>query len=623
VKIQEVIPDKKKDYSIIESVKFKDNDFIDFEIVLNSNLVSIIGSRSTGKSIFLRSIARAIDKNHVEEVCGDISNLINPDTIVKWKNGTEDKFENSSENKIIYIPQNFLNNQITEADPDSFSYKLINDILRSDKDYKSIFSRIDTHNYDFETKTHENITKLFKTEAELTDLKKQLKELGSPDDVKKEIEKLNKEYLDLQSKDDLDENDKKLQKVLIEELRILENNLILIKNDEFIINKSLEYLTPKKTFFEKDIIQDLSKLTKNNINTEISKADTIYKSSLINLFKENIDNFKKDVEKIKVEISSKEDDLETLNKKLNKSKLAEEIFSRIKEEEEVLFLIKDKKDKIEKIQKISEITLLNIFQDYTSFIGNLEYDKNSFLFPEEYDNFEAELSFKTKEFKNALESSLNKKKFSAFENKYSIDLFEFKYDESDFLKKLEIIIKAILDETLPTKGAKSKKNVIKELLGIYHFINFSIIEDGEKLENMSPGKRSFALLKVLIESDKSKWPIILDQPEDDLDANSISKGLSKFLKGKKKYRQIIIASHNPNLVVGADSEQIIIANQEGSDSKNRSKRFEYMSGSIENTYIDEEESCYLYCKGIKEHICDILEGGEESFKKRQNKYNIR
>ena len=51
---------------------------------------------------------------------------------------------------------------------------------------------------------------------------------------------------------------------------------------------------------------------------------------------------------------------------------------------------------------------------------------------------------------------------------------------------------------------------------------------------MSPGKKSFALLKVLIESDKSRWPILIDQPEDDLDADSISKSLSKFLRRKKE-----------------------------------------------------------------------------------------
>ncbi|MCE7698781.1 MAG: DNA double-strand break repair nuclease NurA [Methanobacterium paludis] len=146
VKIQEILPDKKNDYTVIDSVKFEDSNFIDSEIVLNSNLVSIIGGKSTGKSIFLRSIARAIDRDYVEKVSNNFSKLINPNTIIKWGNGKKGTFEDNSENKIIYIPQNFLNNQLTEADPDSFSYKLISDILKSDEDM-AIFDKFKKEGY--------------------------------------------------------------------------------------------------------------------------------------------------------------------------------------------------------------------------------------------------------------------------------------------------------------------------------------------------------------------------------------------------------------------------------------------------------------------------------------------
>jgi DNA polymerase III alpha subunit len=75
VKIQETRPDEKNEYEVIDSVRFESDKFLNSEIVLNSNLVSIIGGRSTGKSIFLRSIARAIDEDHVKDVCADISDL--------------------------------------------------------------------------------------------------------------------------------------------------------------------------------------------------------------------------------------------------------------------------------------------------------------------------------------------------------------------------------------------------------------------------------------------------------------------------------------------------------------------------------------------------------------------
>lgn len=621
VKIQEVIPDKKYEYAIIESVKFEDDEFISNEISLNSNLVSIIGGRSTGKSIFLRSIARAIDKKQVDTKCKNVNDLINPITIVKWKNGNEDTSEKSSEKKIIYIPQNFLNNQITESDPDSFSYNLINDILKSDNDYKLLFSNIDRHKYDFETNTHNKITKLYETEDKLIELKKQLKELGNPEDVQKEKEKLMKEYNDLQSKD-VSEEDKKQQEKLIEKSNFLKKKLDLLKNDDSILSKSLDYLTAKKTFIDRDIIQDLSEWTKNEINFAIDKADSTYKNSLIDLVHNEVDNLQKDIKKNEQEIITIETKLIKINEKLNSSQLAEEIFKEIKEETIILSSIKDKEEKIKKMEEFNESILKDIFNSYNSFIKNLEHEINNFSFSDEYANFKAELRFKSKEFQNSLENSLDKRKFKGFEDNHGIDLYEFNYDEVNFLKNLETLIKSILNGDLKTKSSKSSKNVIKELLGVYHFINFNIIEDGEELGKMSPGKRSFALLKVLIESDKSRWPILLDQPEDDLDAKSISERLSTFLKEKKKKRQIIIVSHNPNLVVGADSEQVIIANQDGTDLKNMSKRFEYISGSIENSFIANDEDCHLYKRGIKEHICDILEGGEESFKKRQYKYNI-
>jgi ABC-type dipeptide/oligopeptide/nickel transport system ATPase component len=623
VKIQEIRPDEKNDYEVIDSIEFKDDDFIYTKILLNNNLVSIIGGRSTGKSIFLRSIARAIDKNLVNEVCGDVSDLINPNTIVKWKNGKIDTSEDSSENKIKYIPQNFLNSQI-ELEPDSFSNKLIKSILKSDNNYKEIFSRINNHITKFETEIHKNINDLFETETILNDLKEQKKELGSPNAIEKQIEILNENYNNFQIKEEVSDEDKELQEKLLGELENLNKELDLVEDDKSLLDEFLDYLRGEETFIYMDIIKNLSDDTKTEIFSAIFIADVIYKDSLVNLIEEKFEDSKKNIETIQENITSKKEQLETLNTKLNSSEQAKETFKKIEEEKARLTLIKEKIEEIKEIEKKYENILKDIFDVYGLFIENLEFEKKSFPFEDsaEYNNFKAELIFKTKEFQNSLENSLNKKKFSTFKKKYGIDLFDFKYNNDNFQEDLEKIIIAILNEILVTKSRKTKKNVLKELLRVYHFINFNIVEDGDKLEKMSPGKRSFTFLKVLIESDKSSWPILIDQPEDDLDANSISRSLSKFLREKKRNRQIIIVSHNPNLVVGADSEQVIIANQEGSDSRNKSKKFEYISGSIENTYNEENDSCFLYCKNIKEHICNILEGGEESFKKRQNKYNI-
>lgn len=75
---------------------------------------------------------------------------------------------------------------------------------------------------------------------------------------------------------------------------------------------------------------------------------------------------------------------------------------------------------------------------------------------------------------------------------------------------------------------------------------------------------------------------MIDQPEDDLDNRSVFDELIPFIRRKKKERQIIVITHNANVVIGADAEEIIIANQTRSKSENKEKRVEYWSRSIEN-----------------------------------------
>ena len=96
------------------------------------------------------------------------------------------------------------------------------------------------------------------------------------------------------------------------------------------------------------------------------------------------------------------------------------------------------------------------------------------------------------------------------------------------------------------------------------------------------------------------------------------------MKIKKQERQIILVTHNPNIVVGTDAEMVLVANQHGVSNKNtNNKKFQYFTGSIENTFSNNETSIVLERQGIKEHICEILEGGEYAFKLREKRYNIR
>ena len=146
--------------------------------------------------------------------------------------------------------------------------------------------------------------------------------------------------------------------------------------------------------------------------------------------------------------------------------------------------------------------------------------------------------------------------------------------------------------------------------------------DNDFIDVMSPGKKALALLKILIDLDENTCPILIDQPEDDLDNRSIFNELIPFLRKKKVQRQIIVVTHNANVVLGGDAEEIIVANQDGQNAKNKEYRFEYKSGAIEDIEKDREAKDILSKKTIQEHICEILEGGKEAFELRRKKYHM-
>lgn len=123
-------------------------------------------------------------------------------------------------------------------------------------------------------------------------------------------------------------------------------------------------------------------------------------------------------------------------------------------------------------------------------------------------------------------------------------------------------------------------------------------------EKLSVGQRGTLLLKIYLATATYKQIFIVDQPEDNLDNKFIMDELVPLIRQIKQSRQIILSTHNANLVVNADAEQVIIANLDGRDDK------KYLSGSIENPSINQ---------GIK----DILEGGDVAFIQRENKYGYK
>ncbi|MGL4990827.1 MAG: TrlF family AAA-like ATPase [Sarcina sp.] len=121
----------------------------------------------------------------------------------------------------------------------------------------------------------------------------------------------------------------------------------------------------------------------------------------------------------------------------------------------------------------------------------------------------------------------------------------------------------------------------------------------------SPGQKSAAILAFILSQGTA--PLIIDQPEDDLDNSLIIDLIVENIRKIKANRQVIIVTHNPNIPVLGDAEGIIMLdrNADGKVSFKNGKA----TGCIEE-------------KTIKNGICDIMEGGIEAFKKRESKYKV-
>lgn len=195
---------------------------------------------------------------------------------------------------------------------------------------------------------------------------------------------------------------------------------------------------------------------------------------------------------------------------------------------------------------------------------------------------------------------------------------------------IEDCIKNIVNEALKGnvtfKGGYNVQSFMSKLFAeCWYELTLNVEYDGDNLKDMSPGKRSFVILKLLLDFSEKKCPILIDQPEDNLDNRAIYGELVKYIRRKKKERQIILVTHNPNIVVGADSEEVIIANQNGKNSPNSDKiKFQYKTGGLEDSLerINDEMIPILDRCGVREHVCDILEGGEKAFRDRENKYGF-
>jgi predicted ATPase len=606
VRIQQNKPEEKRGYYTIDSIVLNEPNFWNQIIYFNENLNTIIGGRATGKSTLLSCIAKRsgaiIDKEFINSHSSSIK--------ITWKDGEVD-----IQRDIDFFPQNYM---FDIASNPKQRDKLIERIIEdydTEKHYDTYKGFIASN----KNRLSQLIRNLFNIQSEIIEIKGLLKLKGDKQGVESEIKNISAKLAS--SKIAISEEQLAAYKIISETVSNKENQIKIIDSDvvqikhistQQIFNESFKYsFSSLSESFRKLITADfdaIRKVTEDKWEEQLKQHEI-----LINKDKERLLN--------EIVIEKEKSAYKLGQKVIESNNQYQELNERLKSEQKKLNEIKLLEEQL--VTKIAEKDALktNVIKQHLEFKNKVIFLKQNLTLSSSGIEITPKIFLNKDLLKDFLTSRLNQ------QGKEKQDFIAYFYD--NYIKETENVcidfLEKALNNLIEFKSGNRNQDVTVELLSSNWFdVSFDLKYQNDAFKNMSQGKQAFVILKLLLEFSKKECPILIDQPEDSLDNRAIYNELVKYLVEKKKKRQIILVTHNSNVVVSADAEQIIVANQQGEKSPNvEDCKFQYVTGSLEFTKEkDDDIGITLFSQGIREHVCEILEGGNEAFKRREKKYGI-
>lgn len=494
VKIQGNKPEEKSGYQVIESIIVDDLNCKQ-TVLLNPNLNTIIGGRSTGKSTLLKLIAHAINpkigiiEKHIREIAEQ-------STSVRWQDGEENKIRD-----IEFFPQSHM-------------YDIARDVAKKDRLIEGIVKEKDTDAVleDYEsfcasTKSilQTNIDNLFKLQAEQSIHKKQLKEKGDKEGLEKEIANV--------------------------EIKIKQAH-----DDDFSKGDLEKYETIKKTLLVKE--QLLARIKKDKHEIELLKEDGLFDQSLTYKFNSLSDDTAKVIEQVfikikenalkewKVELSKQMESLGVSEKSLQKeveeikeatvfkkgeihqaqnkqySELSERLKNERKNLDNILFIQKQ----IEALESQKDKLFSQVVDNHLAYSKKIKTLISGFGLEHEDIKITIERVFREKKCASLLGDFIN---LQISANKELVDDWTHQYDKNT-KQKVESFLSNALNGSIVLKSYKEMKDLTKGLLTEnWYSISYKLTYENDTFEKMSDGKKAFVILKLLLEfSDKEGYVVI-------------------------------------------------------------------------------------------------------------------
>lgn len=627
VRLQNIEPNKDYPKPYFSDIKIEDTEifgdggvkFSSKELPLNSNLIAIIGGRGTGKSLLLDAIAKTFNKISNNDRAEKIAIVNNDFQIIYKKHDSEETIYNIEDsNNLDYLhihqgevkriadPENpgKLDTEIksllkipshdeVQSDfPDSTIEKLINEIF----DIKDWFKYKDDDG---------NLS----NSPEYNEEKKKEKEDLIGTITTEESKQLIQQYIQNLNKRNEAYNHIAIAVTTLDELNEFQSQ----KNEDIsYLNELIEDTDNKISAIDfksqKDAIEsfiaskDTQMIALKAANTEIEKSfeEAGIKGDISTLL-EQLEIYQHDINILDQKIKEAESKQSELNQKI--TKIGEIIDSIASAQKTYIEEIQTRWQHLKQGKEVWN-------DDQKELISQLLLDIE----------IEAEEKFNSKAFYDLISDYLNLQKFRQTQTQSRkerlIETFNVRNQE-DFkrLLKGDKIVSINDDEQFGLAELLDSDLFIRD--GSREFLRVCLLSrfrekfwkvlssskyKGKKIYQLSVGQRGTFYVCLKLATDPFLKPFIFDQPEDDLDNDFIMHALVPIFKKIKKYRQVVIVTHNANLVVNADAEQVIIAD-------NVNETLSYVSGGIENI-------------AIRDQICKILEGGKNAFIKREQKYGF-
>lgn len=586
---------------------------------LNRNMVAIIGGRGTGKSILLDSIRSKFPKNPASSNTRavDASNL----SITLNKGDGETLVFNQKEHVYSYLHVSQGDIQYVSQNPDELS----NEIKRMLSLYDSTFDQNKTE------AIHENLAKYreFIDYRCYTDIKGGLINTES---YQENIIKYNTEIIrtltNPQNKILIGKYQSNIQEINKINLSInIHHQLVSNINSSITnLNTSIQHINTSSTHINQIPYIDSSP-TITALNSNLSSLGK-YLEALDAENKSIIDQFKKqginqDISSLLSKVNECQLRIDMATSKLTEIKERnEQYFSAIRAREsfanDYKTYIDKQKDNIDAAFSKLRMPQATWNDEQNNLVNDILTDINIY----------GALSFNITAFYKGLLACLNGGKFRETANQSSLDKLQQTFNVhsiDDFfrlLKNEKIITPQEGGEPLSIEdfcwrteyfNQSGRFELIDYIykpskIQTYIHVNAEFKYKNKTVDKLSVGQRGTFYVCLKLATDPFGSPFIFDQPEDDLDNDFIMKQLVPLFRKIKKYRQVIIVTHNANLVINSDAEQIIIAN-------NNDEILSYDAGAV-------EDGPNSHMKNIRTRVCEILEGGGPAFEKREKKYGL-